>query len=55
MKTKEEKRPKDIAYLDTNVISFYFDTRPAIQLMRDATRQWWEEKSNAYYLCTSYA
>ncbi|MBI4040968.1 MAG: hypothetical protein HY390_03755 [Deltaproteobacteria bacterium] len=55
MKAKEEKRPKDIAYLDTNVISFYFDTRPEIQWMRNATRQWWEKRKQDFYVCTSEA
>ena len=49
------KQPKDIVYLDTNVISFYFDLRPEIKLMKEATRKWWAQKSDNYYICTSVA
>ena len=49
------KQPKDIVYLDTNVISFYFDLRPEIKLMKEATRKWRAQKSDNYYICTSVA
>lgn len=52
---KKSKQPKEIVYLDTNVISFYFDSRPEIRLMREATRKWWSQKSDNYYICTSVA
>ena len=51
----KNKQPKDIVYLDTNVISFYFDLRPEIKLMKEATRKWWAQKSDNYYICTSVA
>lgn len=51
----QPKRPKDIVYLDANVVSFYFDSRPELRFMREATRQWWSRKSNDYYICTSVA
>jgi hypothetical protein len=52
---KKPKQPKDIVYLDSNIISFYFDSRPEVKLMRASTRRWWTEKSKGYYVCTSSA
>jgi len=49
------KQPKDIVYLDTNIISFYFDSMSEIKFMREATRKWWSQKSGEYYICTSVA
>ena len=47
----------EIAYLETTFFSFYHDDRPApaIVAMRDWTRQFWDERRDAYDLVTSEA
>jgi len=38
-------------YLDTSVVSAYFDTR--IPYQRDLTREWWDLVKFSYELCLS--
>jgi hypothetical protein len=47
----------ETVYLETTFFSFFHDDRaaPAIVAMRDWTRQFWDERRNAYELVTSAA
>lgn len=47
-----EKNPETV-YWDTNVFSFYFDTRSTYKLYRDFTRDWWQKRRHDFYVCTS--
>ena len=50
---KKVSIPKELAYLDTNIFSFYFAEHPRYEYFRDVTRQWWEQRRKDFYFCTS--
>src|SRR3989338_3078747 len=51
--SKAKRPPLEMVYLDTNIVSFYFDQRPEFQLFRMITNEWWAKRSSDFYICTS--
>lgn len=47
------KTPPEIVYLDTTIVSFYFDKRPEYKLFREATGEWFQKRSSQFYVCSS--
>lgn len=45
--------PLEMVYLDSNVVSSYFDERLEFQRVRRVTREWWEKRSPEFYICSS--
>ncbi len=48
---------RETVYIETTIFSFYHDLRssPAVVVMRQWTREWWESHSHQYELLTSTA
>lgn len=44
-------------YIETSIFSFYYERRttPTALVMRDWTRQWWDQHSRPYSVMTSTA
>jgi len=51
------KKNKPTVYLETTIPSFYFSVREeaSIQVVRDWTRNWWDQRRHQYDLVTSVA
>ena len=52
-KNNVAKTPPDIVYLDTTIVSFYFDKRPEYRLFRESTEEWLQIRSSQFYVCSS--
>lgn len=53
MSSNITRPPLEIVYLDTNVVSFYFDKRPEARLYHKLTNEWWEKRNSDFYISSS--